>query len=148
MTPSLTFRSEPALSTSQILALLLTGRVEVPTAADQERLQASANQQALSFLEGLSLGILQRQLGEDLPSELPVVSIEPGREGLSDARLRAGRQVADNVYVEYSHNLGAQSGQNTAQVRVQWRLTRRWSVESFFGDAGSGGVDVVYTFRY
>ena len=42
----------------------------------------------------------------------------------------------------------APEGSNQNEAHVEYRLTRRWMLESLFGDAGVGGVDALWTYRY
>ena len=38
--------------------------------------------------------------------------------------------------------------ENSNEGRLQYRLTPNWMIESIFGDAGVGGVDLLWTKLY
>jgi translocation and assembly module TamB len=59
-----------------------------------------------------------------------------------------GKYISDRVYLSYAHVFGANEFSNQNEAHVEYRLTRRWMVESIFGDAGVGGVDALWTYRY
>ena len=46
------------------------------------------------------------------------------------------------------HVFGANQHQNSNEADVEYRLIRRWLLQTAFGDAGVGGVDVFWTYRY
>ena len=43
---------------------------------------------------------------------------------------------------------GAPETQNANEAHVEYWMTRRWMLETVFGDAGVGGVDALWVFRY
>ena len=59
-----------------------------------------------------------------------------------------GKYVSDRIYLSYAHIFGCTESANQNEAHVEYRLTRRWMVETVFGDAGMGGVDALWTFRY
>jgi len=66
----------------------------------------------------------------------------------ADTRVEVGKYISDRVYLSYAHVFAAPDGANQNEAHVEYRLTRRWMVESVFGDAGVGGVDALWTYRY
>jgi autotransporter translocation and assembly factor TamB len=56
--------------------------------------------------------------------------------------------VTDRVYIGYVHVLGVTEYGNANEAHVHYRLRRNWVVETVYGDAGIGGLDVLWTHRY
>jgi len=46
------------------------------------------------------------------------------------------------------HVFGDPGNLNTNEAHVEYRMTRRWVMETAFGDAGLGGIDFLWTYRY
>jgi translocation and assembly module TamB len=68
--------------------------------------------------------------------------------GDTGTRVEVGKYISDRVYLSYAHVFGASEYANENEAHVEYRITRRWILESVFGDAGVGGVDALWTFRY
>ncbi len=56
--------------------------------------------------------------------------------------------LSSRIYVSYAHVFGAQETQNRNEAHHEYRLARRWILQSVFGDAGVGGLDALWTYRY
>jgi autotransporter translocation and assembly factor TamB len=84
---------------------------------------------------------LQRQLNERL--HIDRVGVGFG-ESTEQPILSAGKNVTKKVYVESQYHHNAPRRENRAELRVQYRFAPRWSVETFFGDAAAGGVDLFW----
>ncbi len=86
-----------------------------------------------------------RVLRDALKDKLPVdsVALEPGQ-------IRAGKYLSDKVYVDYVHrnSPNPELGENTNEVRVDYQLSRRWTLESRYGDANSGSASVIWSKDY
>jgi translocation and assembly module TamB len=63
-------------------------------------------------------------------------------------RLEVGKYLSERVFLSYAHVFGATTEQNANEARVEYRISRRWILESVFGDAGVGSVDALWTYRY
>ncbi|HEY2899140.1 MAG TPA: translocation/assembly module TamB domain-containing protein [Polyangia bacterium] len=68
--------------------------------------------------------------------------------GAADTRIELGKYVSDRFYLSYAHVFGAAETENQNEAHVEYRLTRRWMLETIFGAAGVGGVDALWTVRY
>ncbi|MCI0636649.1 MAG: translocation/assembly module TamB, partial [Actinobacteria bacterium] len=145
--PRITFDSNPRLRQDQIVALLVLGRTEVRDQSERDAADESAIGGTETLLAGIGASVVAEGVRERL--SLPILGVEPGEEGLGDARYMAGYQAADRLYVEGSHNPSgnARPGENNTEVRVEYRLTRRWSVEMHGGDQ-NGGADLLWTYSY
>lgn len=143
---SVTYRSDPPLQTNEIIALLAVGRAPSsdPTlAARQAQLDQSWAQVGASTLVGQALqsqvaGRLQRFFG------VSRIKIDPkltGVENNPQAQLTLEQQISKDITFTYITNL-AKSQQQA--VRVEWNVTREWSILAVRDENGLFGVDVLY----
>lgn len=143
---SVTYRSDPPLQTNEIIALLAVGRAPSsdPTlAARQAELDQTWAQVGASTLVGQALqsqvaGRLQRFFG------VSRIKIDPkltGVENNPQAQLTLEQQISKDITFTYITNL-AKSQQQA--VRVEWNLTREWSVLAVRDENGLFGVDILY----
>ncbi len=147
--PRISFGSDPAdLSQDQIMTLLVLGRTEARETNEQQTVDETAERQTAALLQGIGVALAQQSVHESLPDIIPIVAIEPGEEGFSDARYRAGRQFG-RFYSEvaYSSTEAPRPGQNRWETRIEYRISRRWSVESHAGDENQG-ADLLWSYSY
>ncbi|HLL54743.1 MAG TPA: translocation/assembly module TamB domain-containing protein, partial [Myxococcaceae bacterium] len=133
------------LSESEIYTLLATGRRNLKRSATA----TSPSGQAASFLGSMAASQLKKAISSNLP--LDVFSIEAGDEGgLQGTRLEAGTYINDQFYVGFQGRIGADpmKGENANAVRLEYQLSRRWSLEAEYGDARSGSADLIWTKEY
>ncbi len=146
--PSLRLTSEPPIyDQAQVVSLILTG---------QPGGQPS-NGKAFDPTTAVATAVLSR-LADELAPEvgLDVLRVENEKSlngegvatGDTDTRVEVGKYISDRVYLSYAHVFGANEYTNENEAHVEYRITRRWMLESVFGDAGVGGVDALWTFRY
>jgi len=64
--------------------------------------------------------------------------------------VRAGKYVTDKIYVGYVRRFEAdvEEGENADEMRVEYRITPRWTAESRYGTSGSGGASLVWSKDY
>jgi autotransporter translocation and assembly factor TamB len=146
--PSLRLTSEPPIyDQAQVVSLILTG---------QPGGQPS-NGKAFDPATAVATAVLSR-LADELAPEvgLDVLRVENQKAvngdgvatGDTGTRVEVGKYISDRVYLSYAHVFGASEYANENEAHVEYRITRRWILESVFGDAGVGGVDALWTFRY
>jgi outer membrane protein assembly complex protein YaeT len=120
-----TLTSDPSLSESDIVSLLLTGRTREQTRGQEMQI---AGTQALSLIAG--------QAGEELTSEarralrLSTFRIDPGQiasESDSGARLTLGQDITNRLSLAYSMNLTNGGDQIWA---AQYELVRRFTTQA------------------
>ncbi len=150
--PKLTFTASPIATDAQIMNLLVLGRRDAGSAADQQSTSAAATAQTTAIAGAMSAAVLGGQLQRILPTAVSL-SVRPGTTGLSDARVAAGYQW-NRLYFEVGYNAGAQvvapgaASQSTTTIAVEWRFIDRWSLMTTLGDSGSALVDLLWQFRY
>lgn len=134
--PELVLSSSPSMTQSEIFTVLVTGSADTES-ADPDEVEAKA----ASVLAATSNPALQRQINEKLHVDRVGVSFG---ESTEQPILSAGKNVSKKVYVETQYHHNAPRRQNRAELRVEYRFATRWSVETFFGDAAAGGVDLFW----
>ena len=146
--PQLKLSSDPPIyDQAQIVSLVLTGQPGgAPSAGDTFDPTAA--------IATAVLGKLADKIAPELG--LDVLRVETVKEetkeaatpGDSDTRIEVGKYISDRVYLSYAHLFGGSETQNRNEAHVEYRITRRWLLETVFGDAGVGGVDALWTYRY
>jgi len=138
--PEIRFRSEPPMDEASIAMLIATGRTDV-----------KAGGGGVATLTGeeagkAALGVIATQAFKNLVADkLPVDSVAFDSSG-----FRAGKYLTDKIYVIYSRRFDADTlrGENTDEVRVEYQITPRWMFESRYGNAQSGGANLVWSREY
>ena len=134
--PELEFKSEPAMSQSQILTLLLTGSPDA-SEADEQRVLAQAAALLATFKNPALSSFLSSRLGIDR------VGLSFG-DDVNQPILSVGKRLTRRIYVESAFKYNAPRGRNRVETRVEYEFAPRWTIETFFGDAAVGGVDVFW----
>ncbi|MCP3102267.1 translocation/assembly module TamB domain-containing protein [Myxococcus sp. K15C18031901] len=137
--------SEPPLPESEIYTLLATGRRTLERGSGASM---TASAQAASVVGSLVANEARKALAAKLP--LDVLSIEAGGAGFAGTKLEVGTYVTDKIYVGYTGRVGAniQQGENSNAVRFEYQFSPRWSLEGQYGDARSGGLDLIWSNEY
>jgi translocation and assembly module TamB len=138
--PELKFTSEPSLAEPEIAMLIATGRTDLKAGAG-----------GVATLSGeeagkAALGVLATQAFKNLVADkLPVDTVS-----VDSAGFRAGKYLTEKIYVVYSRRFDADPlrGENTDEVRVEYQITPRWMFESRYGNAQSGGANLVWSHEY
>jgi translocation and assembly module TamB len=138
--PTVKLTSDPPLDEGRIAMLIATGRTE-------GRAGAGAAGTLTGEQAGYAvLGVFTTKLLRDaLQNKLPVdsVALEPGQ-------IRAGKYLSAKVYLDYVHRSSAnpELGENANEVRVEYQVTQRWTLESRYGDANAGSASLLWSKDY
>lgn len=139
---NVSYRSDPPLQPSEIIALLTVGRS--PTSATVGTSQSSASG---SFLESGGNSLLGSAISAPLSSQLQRffgvsrIKIDPTISGLDStpqARVTVEQQVSKDVTMTFVTNLNRSQQQ---VVRLEWNLNRQWSVIALRDENGAFGLD-------
>jgi translocation and assembly module TamB len=138
--PKVHFASEPSLGEQEIAMLIATGRTDI-----------KAGGGGVATLSGeeagkAALGVLATQAFKNIVADkLPVDTV-----AIDSSGFRAGKYLTDRIYVIYSRRFDADPlrGENTDEVRVEYQITQRWMFESRYGNAQSGGANLVWSREY
>lgn len=136
--------SNPALSESEIYTLLATGRRTLKRGSGS----SMTGNEAASVVGAYAASQVKKVLSTKVP--LDVLSIEAGSQGLADASLEAGTYVTDKIYLGTIYRLGAdpERNENAAGFRLEYQISPRWSLETEYGSARSGGADLIWSRDY
>jgi translocation and assembly module TamB len=138
------YRSDPPLQASDIVALLAVGRapsVSSPLAAVQNTdysYLGTGNNQVLGEALAPSSGTLQKLFG------VSHIKIDPqitDVTSIPQAHLTFEQTISSAVTLTYITNLAVV---NQQIVRVEWDLNRRWSVVALRDENGAFSVDFLY----
>jgi len=139
---NVSYRSDPPLAPTEIIALLTVGR-----SPDSISYTSQGNQQSGSFLQTGANTLLGNAISAPISSQLQRffgvsrLKIDPlisGLEGTPQARLTVEQQVSKDVTVTFVTTLNRSQQQ---VVRLEWNLSREWSVIALRDENGSFGLD-------
>jgi translocation and assembly module TamB len=147
---NLTPHSDPPLQFSEIVALLATGEgpSSDPTLLQQQNTTPQSWQQmGASALLGQAIaspvsGRLQRFFGV---SKLRIDPTLPGVENNPQARLTLDQQVTSAITFTYITDV---TNSNPQVVRVEWALSKQWSVVALREENGVFGIDFYLKKRF
>ena len=127
--PRISYFSDPSLTQSQILSLLLAGG----------SLQSVQNRQNGAAAQAIAQGgaILAQQLG----SKVGIQDVGLESDLTNDTSLVLGRYLSPRLYISYGMSLTQQL--NT--VKLRYTLSDRWTIKTEAGQAR--GADLVYTIQ-
>jgi len=138
--PNLRLTSEPPLDEASLAMLIVTGRAEVTVGGTQGS-AFSAQDAGMAAAMAMANKVFEEQLGE----KMPVDSLT-----LDSSAVTAAKQLTDRILVSYIRRFDARpdKGENVDEVRVQYHMTRRWTLETRYGNAGAGGASVIWQKDY
>ena len=145
---NLSYRSDPPLQSSEILALLTVGRTPSGSVA------SGASVQSPTFLQGASSALLGQAVAAPITGRLQRlfgvsrVRIDPqltGLENTAQARLTIEQQVSRDITVTFITNLNRTQQQI---VSVEWDFSREFSALAIRDENGVFGLDFFYRKRF
>lgn len=136
--PVLELTSDPALPTAQVFTLVLTGTVEGGG-------EGGADREVAALLTAFSSPELEQAMHEKFGVDR--VGIAFG-ETVDEPILSVGKRLSRKVYVETIYHHNAPEGENTTEARMKYRFAPNWSFDSSYGDAGKGGVELLWSRRF
>ncbi len=141
-----TYRSDPPLQSSDIIALLAVGRDPNSTALSNAQSRTNLLETGASTLsQAVAAPVsnrLQRFFGV---SRLKIDPSLTGVENIPQARVTLEQQVSRDITLTYITNLSRTQEQI---VRVQWDINRRWSAIAVREENGVFGIDFQYRKRF
>jgi translocation and assembly module TamB len=146
--PELRMTSDPPIyDQAQIVSLILTGQ---PGGQPSTGKSFDPTAAVATMVLGKLADQVAPQLGLDVLRVENVEEKTPEGQstGDTDTRVEVGKYISDRIFLSYAHVFGAPETANSNEAHVEYRLTRRWMLETVFGDAGVGGVDALWTYRY
>jgi len=155
--PDVSFSSYPATySRAEILSLIVTGE-----AADTGDASGNATANAVS---SIATGFIRNFTGRFPVLPIDVVRFQQVSQGqMQETRethmpsltptgqvtqIEVGKRITNRILISYVHVFGANQDENANEAHVQFRLSPHWVLQSEYGDAGVGGLDVLWRRRY
>lgn len=141
--PNVNLRSDPPMDDSNIMSVLLLGS---PVGGGGPGAAAALERGAVGVFVGAATGRFTRLVQGAL--SIDVLRVEGGEQSLADAKVTVGKRLTRDLLLMYQANLGAKEGENANEVRVDYRIFKGLHLETRFGDAGRGSLDLLYRWRY
>ena len=147
---NVSYRSDPPLQSTEIIALLAVGRApgtnsqlaSGQTVASQGFMATGTNTLLGQAVTTPITGRLQRFFGV---SKLKIDPQLTGINAVPQARVTIEQQVSRDVTLTYITNL---SSANRQIVRLEWDINRSWSVVALREDNGAFGIDFFFKKRF
>lgn len=147
---NVSYRSDPPLQSTEIIALLAVGRApgtnsslaSGQTVATQSFLSTGTNTLLGQAVAAPISGRLQRFFGV---SKLKIDPQLTGINAVPQARITIEQQVSRDITLTYITNL---SQANQQIIRLEWDISRNWSVVALREDNGAFGVDFFFKKRF
>lgn len=140
--PDLSLSSNPDLEEVDIISYIVFG-------ASSNRLQNRQRAFVGKFATAIAAGGISELLSSEIGLDL--LSIQEGERGFEDSTLKVGSYVTKDIFVGYERSPSTTPLDQTVQMRnklnLEWRLNRRFSVESQMGGENPG-VDFFYNFNF
>lgn len=135
--PILELSSDPPMTDSEILFVLVTGRPPDRSDAGQDEGVAS---QALSAVSGLFVGMLQDKLSGTMP--IDVLKVEPGERGVG--RIEVGKYITPDVFASIRREFGDEEVDASNIIRIEYHFLPRWMLEFVYSDRGDGELNMYW----
>lgn len=144
---NLHLRSDPALGESQILALLLFGSTDgmigAGSSSDGGKAATAASVGGGIATKGLNAAF-RRLTDVDVTARIDTSDSQQPRPELAV-------QVTRRVTAKVGYNIGEPApgkAPDRTQFTLDFRLSRRWSLATTFGDRGSSLLELLWRYRY
>lgn len=145
--PIVQLRSDPPMPEGEIALLVAAGggRTEGLTPAEGERTDETdpALGAAATVVGAVAGDRIRQALGPGVPIDVLTVEAEEGR-----TLLQAGTRIGPRIFLGYARNLFPEPWENANEVRLRYQLSQPLAIESRYGDAGNGGVDLVWVEQF
>ncbi len=139
MSPRLELQSDPAMTDTEILFVLMTGRP--PDRSDVGRDEGVASQ-ALSAVSGLFFGMLQDSFAGAVPVD--VLRLEPAVAGSRGGRLEVGSYLTNDIFFSWRHNFGSDDDLADNVWRLEYHFLPRWMIELLYTDLNEGELNLFW----
>lgn len=144
----LTLRSEPALTQDEILGLILFGSADGQFGASAPPGQDPGTGVAAVGVAG---GVVTQGLNKVLSGFSSSVSTRIDSSEANNPQPQLVLQITKDLSARLGYKLGVAapgSDPDRAQLTLDWRFIRNWSLATTVGDRGSTAVDVVWRMHY
>jgi translocation and assembly module TamB len=137
--PMVRLESDPPFPEQDVLALLLFGKTREELGGAQRGALESALAQTAG---GVAVESLEALAGVDIPVDS--IEVETSSDSAAPV-VGVGRYVTKDVFVRFGQDFGSEGD---SEVRIDWRLAPRWSIESRTSSTGNSSADLIWTLDY
>lgn len=137
--PLIQLRSEPPQRDVEILSYLLFGKSST-NLSQQEA--SSVQNQVVSFLGRTTVLKVRDILGKKLSIDTLDITRHPKTQGW---QVAVGKYVGRRLFVSYTFGFSPEAED---KLRLEYKLGRRWNVESEISQRHSAGADLFWTIDY
>lgn len=130
--PELRMSSDPQMTESQIIYVLVSDRPPTNAAGEEEGVAS----QAVAAASGILSGMLKERAKGFYPVDM--LRLRTDETGISGVEV--GKYFGKNVFFAYEYVFGADEGENTNEVRLEYQFAPSWLVGSRFGDQANGAL--------
>ncbi|MEZ4265937.1 MAG: translocation/assembly module TamB domain-containing protein [Myxococcota bacterium] len=135
--PELKLSANPGMDETNIVSIITVGH---PVGGGGEG--QAVRGQLLTAVVGLALGPATKFITDKLP--IDILEVQVGDDAaLSDARITAGTRIRRDLFILYDADLGADENENVHELRIVYAMKRGLKIETYFGDAGKGGIELL-----
>jgi len=129
--------TEPPLPPEQVAQLLITGSPDALDVHARTASEVSGSRIGASALGAVLSQTLKESLGRYMP--LDVLTVQPNH-------LEAGKRVTSRLYVGAVQSLGVTDPRvNGSEVHANYTLSDHWSLDSRYGTARAGSLDLQWS---
>lgn len=143
--PDFELRSDPPMSESQIVAAIL-GFDPDQNASNPDK---SVSNRSATLAANVLASIVATQIESSMFHGAPLtlgIHIEDAEQKRGSVEI--GKYVSPDLFVSFDKNFGTEVNENINEFQFDYTLTRKWSLEGYYGDAGEGGLDVMWRRRF
>jgi len=90
---------------------------------------------------------VQTLLKSALPFDVLSVKVGEGSD-TQTTRFEVGKWITEALFLGYIYRMNAPDDKNLNEANIEYRLSRRWLLEAFFGDRGVAGADLIWSKKY
>jgi hypothetical protein len=137
--PELQLMSDPAMSETDILYILATGKPPSSAGVGQNE---SALGAALQAASGVFLGLLQQQLSGKVPVD--VVRFQGSNDASSAGSIEVGKYITEKLFVSYAHVFSAGETQGANEFKVEYQFLPHWLIEVKYSDTNRGQLNIFW----
>ncbi|MGM0558224.1 MAG: translocation/assembly module TamB domain-containing protein [Myxococcota bacterium] len=137
--PNLLLSSDPGMTESDIIQVLVTGRPPSDSGVGQDQ---GLQGQALSAASGLLSGLVQQKLAGAVPVD--VLRLEAGDKGLGSSRISVGKYITERLFVSYSYKFGSEEEDAENVAKIEYRFAPRWKLETEYSDQQTGEFNIFW----
>ena len=131
--PQIRFRSDPGMPESDVIYVIMTGRLPGQGGVGEAGIAA-----------GAASGLLTNLIAESPVGQIVDVEVKAGDEGLTDASIEVGRYIGRDVFISLDLRSTVAADENTSELNIEYRFAPRWIFEFQAGNRGTGEAAVFW----